>query len=284
MAVGFAGHSDGWQDLARIFRLTWDYTRAENGNVALTAEIDLEACGGEFVLALGFGGIWSEAGQQVRRACSNLRRASHHYVAQWENWHKSLMGLDREPLEHDLYRASIAVLRTHESKDFLGGVIASLSIPWGFNKGDEDLGGYHLVWPRDLVETAFGFLAAGAKPTRCACFVTSNPRRRPMGIGPRTCGWTAVRTGTDCKWMRRHFPCCWWIVCVVMSIASWAIFTAGGHGSSSSGLPRPQWPRDAARSMGRGCRLFAVHAGRRNCRAARGRGYGECNRTRTGDR
>ncbi|MBV9339943.1 MAG: glucan 1,4-alpha-glucosidase, partial [Acidobacteria bacterium] len=37
-----------------------------------------------------------------------------------------------------------------------------LSIPWGFNKGDEDLGGYHLVWPRDLVETAGGFLAAGA--------------------------------------------------------------------------------------------------------------------------
>ena len=53
---------------------------------------------------------------------------------------------------------------SHESKDFLGGVIASLSIPWGFNKGDEDLGGYHLVWPRDLVETAFGFLAAGAEP------------------------------------------------------------------------------------------------------------------------
>ena len=26
-------------------------------------------------------------------------------------------------------------------------------------KIDEDLGGYHLVWPRDLVETAGGFLA-----------------------------------------------------------------------------------------------------------------------------
>jgi glucoamylase len=75
------------------------------------------------------------------------------------------MGLDETgpPRDHDLYRASVAALRTHESKDFVGGVIASLSIPWGFNKGDEDLGGYHLVWPRDLVETAFGFLAAGAQ-------------------------------------------------------------------------------------------------------------------------
>ena len=56
----------------------------------------------------------------------------------------------------------MSVLRTHESKDFLGGIIAGLSIPWGFNKGDEDLGGYHLVWPRDLVETAGALIAGGA--------------------------------------------------------------------------------------------------------------------------
>ena len=43
-----------------------------------------------------------------------------------------------------------------------GGIIASLSIPWGFSKPDDDLGGYHLVWPRDLVETAGGFIAIGA--------------------------------------------------------------------------------------------------------------------------
>ena len=36
-----------------------------------------------------------------------------------------------------------------------------MSIPWGFSKGDDDLGGYHLVWPRDLVEIAGGLLAAG---------------------------------------------------------------------------------------------------------------------------
>lgn len=43
-----------------------------------------------------------------------------------------------------------------------GGLIASLSIPWGFSKGDHDLGGYHLVWSRDMVETAGGMLAVGA--------------------------------------------------------------------------------------------------------------------------
>src|SRR5665213_3487519 len=51
---------------------------------------------------------------------------------------------------------------THESKAVPGGLIASLAIPWGFSKGDNDLGGYHLVWPRDMVETAGALLAAGA--------------------------------------------------------------------------------------------------------------------------
>ena len=57
---------------------------------------------------------------------------------------------------------STSVLRTHESKSFKGGLIASLSIPWGAAKGDGDLGGYHLVWPRDLVESATALLAIGA--------------------------------------------------------------------------------------------------------------------------
>ena len=68
----------------------------------------------------------------------------------------------RTPIARPLVDFSAAVLRVHESKSFRGGVIASLSIPWGFDKGDDDLGGYHLVWPRDLVETAGGFLAVGA--------------------------------------------------------------------------------------------------------------------------
>ena len=163
MSVGFVGMSDGWQDVSTHFQMEWEYDRAENGNIAFTGEIDLAACHGEFVLALGFGQIWTEAGQQVRSTLledySDIRQ---HYVSQWSNWQQTLLPLDQPQRQFDLYRSSTAVLRTHESKDFLGGIIASLSIPWGFNKGDEDLGGYHLVWPRDLVETAGALLAAGA--------------------------------------------------------------------------------------------------------------------------
>ena len=65
VSVGFVGASDGWQDLSEHFQMQWEYNRAENGNIAFTAEIDLAACKGEFVLALGFGAIWTEAGQQA---------------------------------------------------------------------------------------------------------------------------------------------------------------------------------------------------------------------------
>jgi glucoamylase len=162
-SVGFVGTSDGWQDLSEHFQMTWEYDRAENGNIALTAEIDLAACNGEFLLALGFGGIWAEAGQQVISSLlTSYEKTREDYVFHWRHWQKGLKKLDAKPREKDLYRVSTAVLRVHESKDFLGGIIASLSIPWGFNKGDEDLGGYHLIWPRDLVENAGGLLAAGA--------------------------------------------------------------------------------------------------------------------------
>ena len=60
----------------RHFQMTWEYDRAENGNIALTGEIDLAACNGEFVLALGFGGIWAEAGQQALSSLLDFLRSN----------------------------------------------------------------------------------------------------------------------------------------------------------------------------------------------------------------
>ena len=57
-------------------------------------------------------------------------------------------------------RASPSCARTNP--DRARRLIASLAIPWGFSQGDNDQGGYHLVWSRDMVETAGGLLAAGA--------------------------------------------------------------------------------------------------------------------------
>lgn len=164
-SAGFVGISDGWQDLVQHKRLTRIYERAEAGNVALTGEIDLQAAGGAFVLALGFGLSPAEAGQRALASLQDgFEAAREAYLRGWETWQSSLLPLDRPRTSgRNLYRVGTAVLRTHEAKRFPGGLIASLSVPWGFAKGDDDLGGYHLVWPRDLVETAGALLAAGAR-------------------------------------------------------------------------------------------------------------------------
>lgn len=164
-SVGFVGFSDGWQDLASHQQMTWDYERAENGNIALSAEIDLEADNGEFLLALGFGRNAAEAGNRARAALQDgFETARSVYAGEWDGWQATLLPLDQDRTNdrQNYYRVSTTVVRTHESFHFPGGIIASLSIPWGFNKGDNDLGGYHLAWPRDLVESAGGLLAAGA--------------------------------------------------------------------------------------------------------------------------
>ena len=165
MSTGFVGVSDGWQDLMSHKRMKWEYTRAENGNVALTGEIDLQKTGGEFVLALAFGRNTAEAGHRALASLMDgLDAARDLFVKEWKEWQSSLIQIRKiNPQERDLFRVSTAVLRTHEAPNFPGGTIASLSVPWGFAKGDDDLGGYHLVWPRDLVETAGGLLAAGAR-------------------------------------------------------------------------------------------------------------------------
>jgi glucoamylase len=168
-STGFVGYSDGWQDLHQHKIMTWTFERAENGNTALTAEVDLQASGGEFEVALGFGLNSSEAGHRARASLMDgFDTARSEFVKQWQDWLNTV-----EPRKgslstgRDLYRVSATVLRVHEAKRFPGGIIASLSIPWGFAKGDNDLGGYHLVWPRDLAETAGALVAIGATTDAC---------------------------------------------------------------------------------------------------------------------
>jgi glucoamylase len=165
-SAGFVGVSDGWQDLNEHKQMTWTYEQAQEGNVALTGEVDLTAAQDGFVLALGFGRNTSEAGQRALASLlEGFDTAQATYVKQWQAWQKRLSSLELEGDEscrQGLCQISAAVLRIHEAKRFPGGLIASLAIPWGFAKGDDDLGGYHLVWPRDLAETAGGLLAVGA--------------------------------------------------------------------------------------------------------------------------
>ena len=171
--------SDGWQMLHAHGSLTDEYDRAADGNVALTAEI---ADAGDRVPPRA--GLRPHCRRRRRSACAPAcRRRStrqlEEYAAGWRGWQARLRSLDRKVDGHNVYRVSTAVLRCHESPTFPGGLIASLSIPWGGSKGDDDLGGYHLVWPRDLAQTAGAFLACGAHDE--VLRVRALPARHPGG-------------------------------------------------------------------------------------------------------
>ncbi|MHB1680575.1 MAG: glycoside hydrolase family 15 protein [bacterium] len=157
-SVGFVGASDGWQDLIHRGSLNSFYKRAENGNVALTGEIDLK--NNTFVLAIGFSHYPVEAAILSRASLNEgFESLLHAYTEPWQLWQKSILYTK----ERKLFSTSAMVIRVHQSKNIPGAILASLAIPWGFSKGDGDLGGYHLVWPRDMVESAGGLIAAGIK-------------------------------------------------------------------------------------------------------------------------
>jgi glucoamylase len=161
-SVGFVEQSDALNDLREHGRLTDTYLHAEDGNVALIGEVDLNA-GANFTIAYGFGLGPPEA---AHHACGALQtefeEIEERYVKRWKEWQQSLRTLSNGVGGRDLYRISAATMRVHANKA-TPGAIASLSVPWGEHRGDQDLlqGAYHLVWPRDVVNHANGLLAAG---------------------------------------------------------------------------------------------------------------------------
>ena len=84
-----------------------------------------------------------------------------------------------------MYRLSRCVLLANEDKVFQGAIVASMSIPWGEIKSDNDLGGYHLVWTRDLVQSASALLATGQTGTPLRALIWLAAIQRPDGSFPQ---------------------------------------------------------------------------------------------------
>src|SRR3989441_5617590 len=85
-----------------------------------------------------------------------------------------------------MYRLSRCVLLAHEDKLFQGALVASMSIPWGETKGgDNDRGGYHLVWTRDLVQSATALLGTGQMSTPLRALIWLAALQRTDGSFPQ---------------------------------------------------------------------------------------------------
>jgi glucoamylase len=158
LSCGYVGASDGWQDLSRNGRLTYSFTSAAAGSVAISASV-AAATG---VLALGFSD--NPEGAKTRSRISlalPFEQLQQQFLQPWREWGSQLKLPRPDAKLGDAALLSAAVLKTHEDRAYPGAVVASLSTPWG--SSTDTLGGYHLVWPRDATLTAFALLAANQR-------------------------------------------------------------------------------------------------------------------------
>jgi glucoamylase len=180
-SCGYVGTSDGFQNLSREMHMSWQFGQALDGNIAVTGEIDV-ARHREFTIALSFGdGHHSAIAQMMQTLATPYAEHQERFVAQWRRSAFPPGLADVSTDDGELMRISQNVLLTHEDKTYSGAFIASASIPWGASKGDSDLGGYHLVWTRDMVETASALLACGRTDTALRALVYLACTQRPDG-------------------------------------------------------------------------------------------------------
>ena len=181
-SCGYVGASDGWTDLAKNYDMDWEFDVAENGNIALTGEIDLSH-GPEFTLGLSFGnGLHGAVTTLFQSLDLPFDKHRDRFVQQWQRICNRQNPLAKVSSDNGaLYHMSTSLLLAHEDKSYPGAIIASMSIPWGETRGDEDLGGYHLVWTRDMVNSALGLLAAGHTETPLRALIYLACTQQPDG-------------------------------------------------------------------------------------------------------
>ncbi len=166
-SVGFVGASDGLTDLHKNYRMDFEFSNAENGNVMLTGELPERAR--EFTVVLGFGDTEHGALTAVAQSLSaRFETKRDKYLSQWKSARSNGRELAATTTEDGrLYDISFNTLCTHEDRSYPGAIIASLAVPWGQARKAVTAAhaGYHLVWPRDAVNAASALLAASDADT-----------------------------------------------------------------------------------------------------------------------
>jgi len=180
-SCGYVGISDGWQDLAENMKMDWEFGEALNGNIAVMGEIDLTRTR-QFTVAISLGeGHHSALSGMMQAMATPFDMHRNRYV---EQWHRAASPEALAASATDggrLMRISHNIILAHEDKTYSGAFIASASIPWGRSKGDDDLGGYHLVWTRDMVQSATALLACGRVDTARRALVYLACTQKPDG-------------------------------------------------------------------------------------------------------
>lgn len=188
LSVGYVGYSDGWTDLADGYQMDYQFDQALDGNVALTGEIEVEHYK-EFTIGLAFGENRHSAITTLLQAFGiPFEEQLERFKQQWQIANEARSPLLESHAKDggNLYRSSYNILLAHEAKTYQGALIASLAIPWGEAKSDTDgVAGYHLVWSRDMIQSAHGLLAAGNHETPLRSLIYLAASQRADGSFPQ---------------------------------------------------------------------------------------------------
>ena len=201
---GYLGANDGLSQLrAKSGEIDYEsYERAENGNLVqmttmLSTKWNSSVRGSvlrfwseplePFTIGLGFGKTTDEALATARASLAKgFATSLIEFEKGWANYVKTLPKVD--PKYQSQFNMAAMQLKAHEDKTHRGANIASLSIPWGggANANENNVGGYHLVWSRDLYQVATAYMALGDKPAanRALDFLF-NVQQRPDGSFPQ---------------------------------------------------------------------------------------------------
>ncbi len=164
MTNGFYKVSDGLDQLRKFGRIKEPYWRTKKGNVVQMARIDEPR---------RFTAILSFANEKIvkLKAFANARKSREkgfanalaEYEKGWIDYVKTLRKVD--PKYQAQFNMAAMILKAHEDKTHPGANIASLSVPWGGgdNANEDNVGGYHLVWSRDLYQVFTAYMALGDK-------------------------------------------------------------------------------------------------------------------------
>jgi glucoamylase len=213
VSSGYYGVNDGWQDLLGGNQpghtMRWAYSAAPNGNVAQMGWLNTAGNSSTtitFIVAVGFGSTQANAIASVNNTLSE--NISNQQTSYDDAWHSYASGLSNQNGAADnQYYLSAMTLKTMQDKSN-GAMIAGIGTPWGPFRGDDDAGGYHLVWSRDMYKFANALITAGdvASATNAVNWLFNVDMDQSTGRFPQNAYVNGEPNGTETQMDEQAMP------------------------------------------------------------------------------
>ncbi len=161
---GHYGVSDGLEQLGTFGKIENHYS-VKKGNAVQMAKIDEPL---QFTVSIGFDNhdqynLLGALGNADQSLTKGFAKCLEEYEKGWTDYVKTLRKV--EPKYQAQFNMAAMQFKALEDKTVRGANIASLTVPWGGgdNANENNIGGYHLIWSRDLYQVFTAYMALGDK-------------------------------------------------------------------------------------------------------------------------